>query len=95
MGNSPQTPYTRLDSTLRSVLVQIFSMVDGQGHDLVGINVKKRGEQDWIVVIKAYGADGGPIVCFGNGFDISGGLLAAEGAVAAERWREDKPWQPG
>lgn len=62
--------------------------------DFVELRVKQRGFSDWIGVAKRYGEDGGLEVCFGTGFDFTSCLLGLDGAMAANRWKADKPWSP-
>lgn len=56
------------------------------------LRLKARPDGTVIAVAKGYGSDGGPIVCFGSGYDALSALQGLEGALTANRWRPDKPW---
>lgn len=94
-GSASDTPYHRLYRALGGTLPQLGAFLVRENPDMVSLTLKQRGVGDWLAVLKAFDADGGPIVCFGTGFDVVGCLLGLEGALAANRWRVDKPWEGG
>lgn len=63
--------------------------------DAVELRVKVRDDGTWIAIAKGFGDDGGPIVCFGSGYDALSAVQGVEGAIRANKWRPDKPWAPG
>ena len=86
--------YVQLELGIYSNLPQVRALVHADGVDFEGLLIKHRGVQDWIVVAKRIGPDGGPQVIFGSGFDFIGALLGLEGSLASNRWRVDTPWKP-
>jgi len=68
------------------------ALVDGDR--LCDLRVKVRDDGTWIAIGKGYGNDGGPVVAFGSGYDALSALQGLEGALAANKWRVDKPWSP-
>jgi hypothetical protein len=88
-------PYVRLELGLFEGLPQLHKVLVRADEDALGLNVKHRAPGDWLAIARRYGADGGPEVCFGTGYDLCGALLGLESAIAANRWREDTPWDNG
>lgn len=88
-----ETRYSRLYTGVFGELPQLHSLLVKNSADIDQVRLMNRG-YDWLAIIKASAADGTPIVCFGSGEGFIGALLGAESAVAANRWREDKPWAP-
>ena len=86
--------YVDLEQAVFTKLPQLHSVLVRNDGDAVGLQLKHRGPSDWIAVLRRDGHAGGPEVAFGTGFDVIGCLLGLEGALAADRWREDKPWTP-
>lgn len=64
-------------------------------HSFRELRLKARDDETTIAVAKAYGADGGPVVCFGVGYGPILALMALDAAIQGGNWRVDKPWQPG
>ncbi len=58
------------------------------------LRIKVRDDGTTLGIAKGYGSDGGPIVCFGVGYDIMLCLMALDASIAGGYWREDKPWVP-
>jgi hypothetical protein len=89
-----KSPYVALEGAVFTKLPQIHALAVRNAEDFVGLNIKVRGAGDLIAVAKRFGPDGGPQVIFATGFDIIGLLLNLEGSLAANRWKEDRPWSP-
>jgi len=89
------SPYVRLEVGLFGVCSQLRAVFGVESPEGLALTVKQRAPGDWIAVAKRSGPDGGPQVAFGSGYDLVGALLGLEGALAANRWREDRPWKPG
>lgn len=58
------------------------------------LRLKLRDDNTVLAIAKGYGEDGGPIVCFGSGYDIVLALMALDSSMQGGNWRFDKPWQP-
>jgi len=52
-----------------------------------------RGDDGYLGVLKGYSSDGGPVVCFGSGYDVLSCFFSLEGSVAADAWKIDKPYE--
>jgi hypothetical protein len=89
-----ESPYNRLENGVFTAVPQLHAVLVRNEEDAVGLNLKRRGDGDWIAVLRRVGDDGAPQVAFGTGFDLIGALLSLEGTVGAARWKEDKPWNP-
>lgn len=87
-----QNPYVVLEQGMFRPLQQLHAVLVRAAEDCVGLNVKHRDSGDWIAVLRRFGPDGTPQVAFGSGVDFIGALMGLEGSLAANRWREDKPW---
>lgn len=93
-GNGPQRPEIVLERAIRDALPHLASLLLREDQGFLGLTVKMRGPQDVVVVVKREGSAGAAEVLFGSGYDLCGALAGANGAAAANRWREDKPWTP-
>lgn len=60
--------------------------------DFQELRFKARDDGTILAIAKGYGADGGPIVCFGVGYDVPAACLAINASIAGGHWRVDKPW---
>jgi hypothetical protein len=94
-GVEQSNPYVVLEQGMFRPLPQLHAVVVRASEDVVGLNVKHRESGDWLAVLRRFGPDGQPQVAFGSGVDFIGALMSLEGSLAADRWREDKPWQKG
>lgn len=72
---------------------QLMSVL-GDEEDFISLFVKYRDDGTYLGVLKRYGSDGGPLVCFGTGYGVPGALVALEATIAAGNWKVDKPWNP-
>jgi hypothetical protein len=73
---------------------QVFRMLTTGAEDFDRLTVRRRGDGDWVFVMKAFDDAGTPIVAFGTGYDFFSGLLGLEGALRRNGWRVDKPYDP-
>jgi hypothetical protein len=89
---SADRAYLELERGLYGKLPQLRGLALANEEDFTSLLIKHRGPMDWIVVAKKTGDDGGPLVCFGTGFDLVGALLGLEGTLASDRWRVDAPY---
>ncbi len=56
------------------------------------LRIKARDDGTYLAIAKGYGTDGGPVVCFGVGYDYTLAILALDKTIQAGKWRYDKPW---
>jgi hypothetical protein len=87
-------PYVVLEQGMFGPLPQLHAVLVRNDEDAVSLQVKHRGPGDWLAVLRRLGSEGQPQVAFGSGYDFVGALLGLDAALASNRWREDKPWQP-
>lgn len=85
--------WKRLNSELSDLTPQLASVL-GDEAEFISLYVKVKADGTMLGVLKRYGSDGGPMVCFGSGYTVAGVFLGLEGSIAANKWRPDKPWQP-
>lgn len=85
--------WLELESALRSVVPHLFSVL-GDEEDFKEIRFKLRDDRTTLAVLKVYGSDGGPMVCFGSGYGIVGSLMSVNASIAGNAWKPDKPWRP-
>lgn len=58
------------------------------------LTITKKSEYDWFAILSRWAPDGGRQVVFGSGHDAVAAILGLSGAVAADRWRDDKFYDP-
>lgn len=90
---SAATRLVQIDAALEVNVPQLRAVL-GDEESFISLHIKMREDASMLAVLKAYGPDGGPLVCFGVGYGIAGCFLGLEGSIAGNRWRVDKPWHP-
>lgn len=83
-----------LERALRVALPQLAGLLLREDQGFLELRIKQRAYAEVVVVVKREDAAGGTEVLFGVGYDVLGALLGADGAMAGNRWREDRPWTP-
>lgn len=70
----------------------LWAYLGGKHTDMfVSMHVYRRGDCDFLAVIKRESDDGGvPLVVFGSGVDWLTAIQAANVAINNNKWREDK-----
>jgi hypothetical protein len=58
------------------------------------LRIQLRDDGTMLVIAKGFGTDGGPVVCFGVGYGLSGAMLAIDRTIQGGNWKFDKPWSP-
>lgn len=88
---SGASKWTELSGTLQACVPHLQGVLaDEEG--FIELRLKMRDDMTVLAVLKRYGPDGGPMVCFGSGYGVSGALMAIDGTVNAGDWRVDRPW---
>jgi hypothetical protein len=82
-----------LDKALGDGVPQLTSVLRNE-EDFISLLVKLCDDGTTLAILKRYGPDGGPMVCFGSGYGVAGCLVAIDATIAAGKWRVDKPWRP-
>jgi hypothetical protein len=85
--------WAELHLALETYIPQVTSIL-GDERDFLSLHMKSRDDATTLAVLKRYGSDGAPVVCFGSGYGVAGALMGLEGSVAGGNWRPDKPWSP-
>lgn len=89
--NSRMQQWVELSEQLQSRLSHAFSFwSDAEG--FAELRVKAREDGTILAIAKGFDAAGGPVVCFGSGFDVSSCLMALDASIQGNNWRIDKPW---
>ena len=91
---APAQRYTALGAQLEKLIPSLWAVWNAED-EFIGMHVKARPDGSTLAVVKRYGADGGPVVLFGNGYGVAGAFMAADAAVQGDAWRVDKPWKGG
>lgn len=92
-NDSGMRRWLELEESLTDNIPQVMSVLNNE-HDFISIYIKLKEDGTCLGVLKRYGSDGGPQVCFGSGYGVSGCFVALEASIAGNNWRQDKPW-PG
>lgn len=88
-----QDTWVGLNHAFDTYIPQLHAMW-GKEDDFREVRLKLRADGTVLAIVKRYGEDGGPLVCFGSGYGVAGALMGVEGAIAANQWKVDKPWRP-
>lgn len=70
----------------------LWSVLGANCAELLSLNIKVRGADDFVAVLKRSGFTGAPEVVFGSGTTVWNCLAGLDSAVAAGKWRIDKPY---
>lgn len=91
--NSIRERWLELDASVKNNVPQLYSVLTDEV-DFIELRLKIRDDRTVLGILKRYGSDGAPMVCFGSGYGVTGALVGLEGTIAAGKWRLDKPWNP-
>lgn len=94
-GHARKAPFNILYEALADATPNILHWGQVADADAVEVRFRHRGPSDWLAIAKRFGADGEPQVLFGTGYDFLSCVLGLNGAMAGDRWRADRPYQPG
>lgn len=86
--------FAKLGTQLKEGLPHLWPVLADE-ESFLGLNVKLMDDGTCLAIVKQYSSDGTPMVCFGGGYSYVGALMAVDAAIQGNRWRVDKPWQPG
>lgn len=70
-------------------LVGFFSDIEGFSE----FRLKARDDGTILAIAKGFSSDGGPIVCFGVGYDVVASFLAIDATINGNYWKFDHPWE--
>lgn len=85
--------FTALSEALTAAVPQLAAVLTDP-EDFRAIHLKRQPDGGILAVLKAYGPDGGEVVCFGSGYGVVGAFMSINGTVTAGRWRVDEPYSP-
>lgn len=88
---TPAEQWTRLEKQFSGAFSHLMSWV-GDSDSFKEIRVMARDDGTCLAIAKGYGPDGGPVVCFGNGYGLVASLMAIDRTIQGGHWRVDKPW---
>lgn len=83
--------YLAVGEQLAAQLPHLFSVLSEED-DFIELRIKAKPDGSTLALLKRFGSDGGPVICFGVGYGAVGSLMAINATVASGNWREDKPW---
>lgn len=78
---------------LRKDFPHLMSVLDNEA-DFIELRLKSRDDGTTLAIAKAFGPDGGPMVCFGVGYGAVAALMAIDSTMNANKWRPDRPYRP-
>lgn len=79
-------------SELSSSFPQLYEVLSDE-ESFISLLVRPTDDGSTLGILKRYGSDGGPMVCFGVGYGVVACFLGLDSTVAAGAWRVDKPWK--
>ena len=85
--------YVAIDEQLSELLPNLYSVITSES-DFISLHLKLREDGSTLAIAKRHADDGHPVVIFGNGYGVSGALLAVDASIQGGNWRDDKPWKP-
>lgn len=86
--------WTAFDAMLQAAVPHLHAVFSRES-DFIEIRVKARDDGTCLTIVKAYSADGAPMVVFGSGYGVAAALMGVDGSIQGGRWRPDRPWKPG
>lgn len=92
-GSDPGSRLAKLDKALWDNVPHLASVLTDEDH-FISVLCRQQDDSTYLMVLKRYGPDGGPMVCFGGGYGVAGAFMALNATIASDRWRVDTPW-PG
>jgi hypothetical protein len=84
-----QERWSTIAEAHRAAMPQVVSVLDDED-DFIELRLKFRSDGTTLAILKKYGDDGGPLVCFGTGYGTPGALLSLEASLTGNNWRVDK-----
>jgi len=84
--------YDRFVAGFREATPDIYDYLNHNSEDFHSLRFYGRGKSDVMAVGKRYSDSGDIQVVFGSGHDFFSALLALDGAMRSNRWRNDVPW---
>lgn len=93
-SSSVVAEFTRIHEEFSGLFPHV-SAIFGDAAEFNGLVLKVRDDGTVLAVLKAFGSDGAPIVCFGTGYGPVGALHGLDRSVQGGSWKKDKPWPGG
>ena len=88
-GKNEVERFLAVDEAIRKVLPH-FHAWSGDEESFRRFQIKARDDGTFLAVASGYGADGTPMVCFGQGYGVIGALYGLDRAIQGDNWRVDK-----
>ena len=85
--------WLRLSDLIRETLPHLHAVLCSED-DFIELRLMAKADGTTLAILKRYGSDGGPMICFGSGYGAMASLLAIDATVQGGKWRVDKPWSP-
>ena len=92
-GNTKQKTWLKLVEQLKVELPHLAAWWDDYD-EFLELRLKARDDGTVLVIAKGFDSGGGPVVCFGTGYDVVSAIMAIDATINAGNWRVDKPWAP-
>lgn len=92
--NSAVKRWEELGEEVHRTVPHLYAVL-GEEDEFIELRAKARLDGTTLVILKRYGSDGTPMVCFGSGYGVFGALVAVDSTIQSGNWKVDKPWVPG
>jgi hypothetical protein len=83
--------YLEAITAFRQSFPQLYAFFEKRSGDFNGFSILIGNRGGYLGVLKQFGDDGRPEIMFCSAEDVIGVLWAAERALAAGKWKVDKP----
>lgn len=87
-----QAHWVSVHDRFRESFPHVFSVLSAE-EDFISLLIKARDDGSCLAVLKRFGPDGAPNVCFGSGYGAVACILGLDASVQGGKWRFDEPWE--
>lgn len=87
-------PDIRLEEAIIGANPVLASLLFREESGFTQLRIVVRGPMDVMALAKRVTPAHGEQIAFGSGYDVAGALTGLAGAIQADRWREERPWEP-
>lgn len=90
-GNSPAERWVATSDGLREAFPHLSAWYNDVD-EFLELRIKAREDSTYLAIAKGVDGKGGPVVCFGVGYDVAGALMSVDATIQGGHWKVDKPW---
>lgn len=89
--DSRQAHWLSVHDRFRESFPHVFSVLERE-EDFISLLLKAKDDGTCLAVLKQFGPDGAPMVCFGSGYGAVACILGLDASIQGNKWRVDTPW---